>query len=182
MRNWKFLSGFFVIVIIVIVLFLLFSHKKVPEPPKPLQKTVELQPPKPVEPAKKDVVDIKEESKKESKDKEIVQVKEAPPGKQKIPSANHTLTKTVKKPPQVNIFEKLNRKFSSFGLNVWASQLKNNEILLNGYVKNEKERKAAIAIARQHNTNITDMINIVETYTIEGSENNFVHQPLPFSK
>jgi hypothetical protein len=65
---------------------------------------------------------------------------------------------------------------------VWASEIKNNEILLNGYVKSEEERKAALSIARRYIVNITDMINTVQVYSIEESDDKGVHQPLPFSR
>jgi hypothetical protein len=190
MRNWKFLSAVFIIIVILVVSFTFFYSKKGPEPPKPPQKKVELPPPKIAEPSKKDVNEIKEEPKTTENVKEItkkdeklidIENKELPQ-KPKSPAMIPAPVAKPKKLPKIVDFDRLNREFSSYGLNVWASEFKNNEILLNGYVKSEKKRGVALSIARRYNVNITDMINIVEVYNIEESENNRVHQPLPFSR
>jgi hypothetical protein len=181
MRNWETLS-FFIITFFLTIFFVVSCGKKVPEPPKPPQKKVELPPPKPAEPPKKDVIEVKEEIKSEEKGNQIINEKKELPRKPKKPVMMPVPDTKQKKLPQIVNFDKLNREFSSSGLNVWASEIKNNEILLNGYIKSEKERKAALFIARRYNVNITDMINIVEVYSIEEPDSNRVNQPLPFSR
>lgn len=190
MKNWKFLSGLFAIIVILVAVFVSFYSKKAPEPPILPQKKVELPPPKPVEPPKKEVNEVKEEPKtkeieketvKEDK-KQTVKEKKVPPQKPITPVITPAPdVKAIKQPMMVN-FDRLNREFNSYGLNVWASELKNNEILLNGYVKDERERSAALSIAGRYKRNITDMINVVEVYSIEESNSNRVRQPLPFSR
>lgn len=190
MKNWKLLSGILAIVIIFAVFFTFFFNKKNPEPPILPQKKAELPPPKPVEPPKKEVKEVKEEPKtkeieketaKEDK-KQTIKEKKVPPQKPKTPVITPTPdAKAIKQPKMVD-FDRLNREFNSYGLNVWATEFKNNEILLNGYVKNEKERSAALSIAGRYKKNITDMINVVEVYSIEESDSNRLRQPLPFSR
>ncbi|MCX5805472.1 MAG: hypothetical protein NT010_05300 [Proteobacteria bacterium] len=190
MRNWKFLSGILAVIVIFIVFFVFFFNKKVPEPPKPLQKKVELPPPKPAEPPKKDMNEVKEEPKTKANEKEItkqnekqiVREKKEPSRKQEPPVTTSVPGLKTQNQPKIVDFGRLNKEFSSYGLNVWASELKNNEIFLNGYVKNEKERRAVLLIARRYKANITDMINVVKVYSIEESDNKQVHQPLPFSR
>jgi len=190
MRNWKFLSGLFVIIVIIVTVFVFFYSKKGAESPKLQQEKVELPPTKPAEPPKKDVNEVKEEPKTKENEKEtskqdekqIVREKKGLAKKPKLPAITPAPdVNTTKQPKAVN-FDRLNREFNSYGLNVWASEVKNNEILLNGYVKNEKERNAALSIAQRYKVNITDMINVVEVYSIEEPGNNRVHQPLPFSR
>jgi hypothetical protein len=189
MRNWKFLSSF-IITFFLIIFFIASCGKKVPEPPKVPQKKVELPPPKPAEPPKKEMNEVKEEPKTKANEKEITKQNEKQiirekkePSRKQEPSVTISVPglKTQKQQKIVN-FGRLNKEFSSYGLNVWASELKNNEILLNGYVKNEKERRTALLIARRYKANITDMINVVQVYSIEESDSKQVHQPLPFSR
>jgi hypothetical protein len=190
MRNWKSMSVFLITAIFLVVFYLFFFNKKAFEPPKPLQNKVELPPPKPAELTKKNVPEGKEEPKTKSNGKEaskqdekqIVKEKKELPRKQISPVTTRVPNVETQKQPKIVNFYRLNREFSSYGLNVWASELKNNQILLNGYVKNEKQRSAALSIARRYNANITDMINIVTVYNLEGSDNSRVHQHLPFSR
>lgn len=198
MRNWKLLAGPLVIVVIFVVFFVFFFNKKVPGPPKPPQKKVELPAPKlaellptkPVETLKQDAYEVKEETKTKDNEKEItkehkreiVREKKELPGKPKLPVTTIAPNTIAKKPPQIVDFDKLNREFNSYGLSVWASELINNGILLNGYVKSEREKAAALSIARRYGSNITDMINIVTVYNVEESENKRVNQPLPFGR
>lgn len=190
MGNWKFLTAVLAVVVILVVSSVFFFTKKGSEPPKPPQNKVEAPLPKPAEPPKKDVSEIKEEPKTKNNEKKIIKEDEKQvvrekrelPRKLKSPVTTPSPNEKAAKLPLIVDFVKLNNQFNSYGLNVWASPLKDNEILLNGYVKNEKERRAALSIARRYRVNITDMINVVEVYDIEESNSSRVHQPLPFSK
>ena len=175
MRSMRIISAFFLIVFILITFFVPSCSKKEPETPKLPQKKIELPAPKPVEPPKTDVNEFKEKpktednEKKDKKDEEKQQTfrKRKEFSQKPISSVITSAPKTMaKKLPQTVDFDKLNREFNSYDLNVWASELKDNEILLNGYVKSEKERSAAMSIARRYSSKITDMINIVESYNI----------------
>jgi len=186
MRNRKTLSVFFIITFVFIAFFVFACSKKEPEPPKLSPSKVELPLPPPAEPLKKDMDEVKKESKTNDTEKQITEkhkIKIVKPVKKLKPVVIPPATDTkMQKQLRAVDFNRLNREFSKFGLNVWASESNNNEILLNGYVKNENERKAALSIARQYNANITDMINTVKAYDIGESGNKGVHQPLPFGK
>jgi hypothetical protein len=190
MRNWKSLSAFIVISFIIIVFCVLSCGKKEPERPISPQKKVESPLPRPSEPPKKDVSEVKEEPEtKKSREqivkqdeKQVVSEKKEIHRKPKLPVITPAPNAKAEKLPSTVDFDRLNREFNSCGLNVWASEIRKNEILLNGYIKSERERRSALSIARRYNVNITDMINVVEVYSIEESESNRVHQPLPFSR
>jgi hypothetical protein len=161
------------VVCLCISAFLVFScDKKEPEPPQPPQRKVQLPPPKPLEPPKQDVQKVKEEPKPKEVEKKPVPEKppektlnkEVEPKKKRVPAVRPA-PRPKKKPAVYKIagLDGLNREFKTRRLNVWASET-NKGVLLNGYVKSEREKQDALSLARQYNPNITDNINFVTVY------------------
>ena len=152
--------------------------RKEPDPPKPPQVKVELPPPKPPEPPKlekteepvpeKQVIKISPKKTHTQKPKTPV----IPPA---LPSKNPAPSKTVN-------LDGLNRELKTHHLNVWVSEWSSEGIILNGYVKSEREREDALSIARRYSPNITDMINTVTVYDTGASATGRRHQPYPYSK
>ncbi|MBA4418762.1 MAG: hypothetical protein C0392_12770 [Syntrophus sp. (in: bacteria)] len=161
--------------------FALSCNKKEPEPPKAPQWRAEPSPPKPTEPPpkppeppKQDVPEVKDtprprEAEKpipEKHEKRILKKKKNPQKPETPVAPTATSALVSKKPvpsPLVNL-DRLNREFKTYHLNVWASEWSNNGIILNGYVKNEREREDALSLSRRYNPNVTDMINVVTVY------------------
>jgi hypothetical protein len=132
---------------------------------------VEPSPPKPPEPPKQDVQEVKEAPKPKETEKQIpekhekrILKKKIPPQKPKTPELPPAPSSKKPVPLQIVSLDRLNREYKTYHLNVWASEWSNKGILLNGYVKNEREREDALSLARQYNPNITDMINVVTVY------------------
>jgi hypothetical protein len=157
--------------------FLLSCGKKEPEPPKAPQWRVEPPPPKPPEPqkppepAKHDVQEVKETQKPRETEKPVpekhekqILKKKTPPQKPKAPAMPAASSSKKPASSQIVSLDRLNQEFKTYHLNVWASEWSNKGILLNGYVKSEREREDALSLARRYNPNVTDMINVVTVY------------------
>ncbi len=173
MRIIKILSVFLIICPFLFACFIFSCSKKEPDPPKPLQVKVELPPPKPPEPPKKDLQAVKEAPKLKETEKKILK-KKTQTQKPKAPVTPHAHSQTAN-------LDMLNRNFKTYHLNVWASECSNGGILLNGYVKSEKERDDALSLAQLYSRNITDMVNIVTVYDTSIPAGKRQHQPYPFS-
>lgn len=170
----------FVVIIFVIVLLAPSCGKKEPEPLKPSSETVVETPPKYMEqqavPPKEDVREIVEVSEAkigkkpvpvEQSKKTAVRVKEETYGAR--PSSENTAPPPLEMkpvPPKLMKVDRLNRELEKYGLNVWASPWKDDGLLLNGKVKSEDEREAALYLARRYSRNITDMINVVIVHDV----------------
>ncbi|MCX5817199.1 MAG: hypothetical protein NTX75_13345 [Proteobacteria bacterium] len=181
MRIIKTLSVSLIICQFLFACFALSCSKKEPDPPKPPQGKVELPPPKPPEPPKQYAQEVKEAPKLKETEKPIPEKH----GKKILKKKIHTQKpKTPVVPPahpQIVNLDRLNREFKTYHLNVWASEWSSKEILLNGYVKNEREREDALSLARRYNPNITDMIDIVTVYDTSIPAASRRHQPYPYS-
>ncbi len=181
-RPKKILSFSLIVCLFFSFLFVFSCGKKTPEAPKVPEKKVEVPPPKVPEPprppepqkppeAPKQAV---EEERKAPEPKEAEKPipykhekglvkKRTPPPKPKAPAPPVPYPKRYTS-LQIVSLDELNRQLKTHRLNVWASELSSKGILLNGYVKNEKERQDALALAGRYNPNIIDMINVVTVY------------------
>jgi hypothetical protein len=163
--------------LIVLIVCLFFSAllalscgRKEPEPVKAPAKKAELPPPKPPEPQKPpeppkpDGQDVKEVAKPVPETQKKGKVKKRTYATQQKMFAPPVPYPKRYASPQIDSLDGLNRQFKKYHLNVWASEWSGRGILLNGYVKSEKERQDAITLAGRYNPNITDMINVVTVY------------------
>jgi hypothetical protein len=161
----------------VVASSLVSCGRKEPPPPKAPEKKVVVapplkapEPPKPPEPPSPDVKEVKETPKPKEVEKPIPPELERKAVRKKsgIPKPKKSalplgVPVRVPAPPKIVTIDGLNWELKKHGLNAWASEL-GRGIAVNGYVRNEGEREAALSLARRFNPNITDMINIVAVY------------------